>query len=334
MSHTRRVPVVACLVLALGAATARAQSDSALSRVRVPLEQLPITARVNVPSSADWMAFGFGSVWVDNYRPDRVSRIDTATNRVTADIPIGRNGCLGIVTSTDRVWVATCGDGVMNEIDPRTDSIVRRIPLPIKRGREGAFAFADGSFWIPDNVTDSASSTVVRVDARTGATLGRIATGARSDVIVAGFGSIWVASSAEGIVVRIDPSAGAGRVVARIPVGKSPKFMSAGEGALWVQNRADGSVSRIDPSTNREVARIEAHAPTPAGDISAGGGAVWLAVDGKPVTRIDPRTNTVTHQYVGGDGADAVRWGAGALWVADHKVGQVWRIDPSRIVQR
>jgi virginiamycin B lyase len=324
-----------CLVVAVGAGTARAQTDSALVRVRVPLAQLPITARVDVPSSADWMAFGFGAVWVVNYRPDRVSRIDTATNRVTADIPIGRNGCLGIVTSADRVWVATCGDGVMNEIDPRTDSIVRRIPLPIKRGREGAFAFADGSFWVPDNVTDSASSTVVRIDGRTGATLGRIATGARSDVIVAGFGSIWVASSAEGVVVRIDPSgAGVGRVVARIPVGKSPKFMSAGEGALWVQNRADGSVSRIDPATNREVARIEAHAPTPAGDISAGGGAVWLAVDGKPVTRIDPRTNTVTHQYVGGDGADAVRWGAGALWVADHKVGQVWRIDASRIVPR
>ena len=328
---TARAALVGIALVVSGRAKAQTVVPS-LDAVRRPLETLPVVARIDLPTSADWIAFGFGSVWVVNYRPDRVSRIDTSTNRVTADIPIGRNGCLGVVSAAGRIWVPTCGDGVINEIDPAVDSVVRRIPAPITRGREGAFAFADGSFWIPDNVTDSASGTVVRLDARTGALLARVATGARSDVVVAGFGSVWVASSAEGVVVRID--ARNNQVVARIPVGQSPKFMTAGEGALWVQNRQDGSVSRVDPATNREVARIEARAPTRAGDISAGGGAVWLTVDGMPVTRIDPRTNAVTHQYVGGDGADAIRWGAGALWVADHKIGQLWRIDASRIVPR
>lgn len=314
------------------ATVAHAQGATSLDAARVPLDKLPIVARVDLPSSADWITFGFGSVWVVNYRPDRVSRIDTASNRVTADIPIGRNGCLGIVSDASRIWVATCGDGVMNEINPKVDSIVRKIPIPIKRGREGAFALVAGSFWVPDNVSDSSSSTIARVDARTGEVLSHTTTGARSDVAIAGFGSVWVASSGDNVVVRIDPSND--HVLARIPVGRSPKFMAAGEGAIWVQNRDDGSVSRIDPATNRETARIAAEAPTRAGDISAGGGFVWLSVDGKPVTRIDPRTNTVTHQYVGGDGADAIRWGAGALWVADHKIGQLWRIDTSLISPR
>ena len=324
-----RLAVCFAVVVLVGTVRADAQTAAPLEPPRVALEKLPVTARINLPSSADWIAFGFGSVWVVNYRPDRVSRIDTATNRVTADIPIGRNGCLGLVAGVDRVWVPSCGDGVINEIDPKTDSIVRKIPAPIKRGREGAFAFASGSFWIPDNVSDSSSTTVARIDARSGAVLSRIATGARSDVVIAGFGSVWVASSGENVVVRIDPSNNA--IVARIPVGPSPKFMTAGEGAVWVQNRTDGSVSRIDPATNREAARVAAHAPTPAGDISAGGGFVWLSVDGLPVTRIDPRTNTVTHQFVGGSGADAIRWGVGSVWVADHKIGQLWRIDPARI---
>src|SRR4029079_4830045 len=108
-------------------------------------------------------------------------------------------------------------------------------------------------------------------------------------------------------------------------------FMTAGEGAVWVQNRTDGSVSRIDPATNRETARVAAKARRRAVVISAGGGLVWLSVDGLPVTRIDPRTNTVTHQFVGGDGADAIRFGVGAVWVADHKIGPLWRIDPARI---
>jgi streptogramin lyase len=221
---------------------------------------------------------------------------------------------------------------VINEIDPSRDAVVRRITAPIKVGREGAAAFADGSFWIPDNLSDSTSSSIARLDARTGKILAHVATGARSDVAVAGFGSVWVASSATGIVSRIDPSSN--RVVARIQVGESPKFMAAGEGALWVQNRADGSVSRIDPATNREVARIAPYAPTRAGDNSAGGGSVWLSVNNMPGSRLDTRTNTVTHQFVGGDGADAIRWGADAVWVGDHKVGQVWRIDARRITTR
>ena len=299
---------------------------------RLSLDSLPVVARIDLPSSADWMAFGFGSVWVVNYRPSRVSRVDAATNRLLADISLGRGGCLGVVVAMERVWVPTCGDGVVNEIDPRTDSVVRRIPAPIKTGREGAAAFADGSLWIPDNASDSTSPSVVRLDLKTGEIGARVSTGKRSDVAVAGFGSIWVASSAENVVTRVDP--GTGQIVARISVGRSPKFMAAGEGAVWVQNRYDGSVSRIDPGMNRETARIAAWAPTLAGDIAAGGGYVWLSANGMPVTRIDPKTNAVTHQYVGGDGIDAIRWGAGALWIADHSVGQLWRIDDRRIIAR
>ncbi|MEP6762928.1 MAG: hypothetical protein ABJB66_01395 [Gemmatimonadaceae bacterium] len=320
--------------LLLIASSARGQSgvSSTLSHARIPLDSLPIVARVDIPSSADWITFGFNSVWIVNYRPDHVSRIDAKTNKLLRDIPIGRSGCLGILADNKRVYVATCVDGFVNEIDPKLDSVVRRTAVPIKRGREGAFAMLNESFWMPDNVTDSASSNVARVDMQTGKVLATIQTGARSDVIVSGFGSIWVASSRENNVIRIDAKTNA--IVAKIPVGPSPKFMTVGEGALWVQNRTDGSVSRIDPKTNKEIARIEAHAPTQAGDISAGGGAVWLSVDGMPVTRIDPKTNMVTHQYFGGKGTDAIRFGAGALWTADHAIGQLWRIDYKQIKPR
>jgi len=130
-------------------------------------------------------------------------------------------------------------------------------------------------------------------------------------------------------VVRIDTRVNA--IVARIPVGASPKFMAVGEDALWVQNRADGSVSRVDPTTNRERSRVQTGAPTEWGDLATGAGGVWLSVDGRPLTRIDPQSNRVTHQFVGGDGADAIRVAFGALWVADHKHGEVWRIPVTRL---
>lgn len=308
---------------------AQSPSDSALAGERHPLTELRIVARVPLAKSPDWIALGFGSVWVVNYSPDRVSRIDPKTTRVLADIPLGPNACLGIVIALARVWVATCGDGVINEIDPGSNTVVRRIAAPIKPGREGAFAFADGSFWVPANADDSSSAAVARIDAKSGSLLSTIPVGRRSDEVITGFGAVWAAGSGTDTVYRIDPSRNL--VSARIAVGPSPKFMTAGEGAVWVQNRTDGSVSRIDPRRNLEVARIEAFAPTAWGDIATGAGAVWLSVNGKPVTRIDPRTNRVTHQFAGGDGADAIRFGAGALWVADHKHGEVWKIDVSRI---
>ena len=86
-------------------------------------------------------------------------------------------------------------------------------------------------------------------------------------------------------------------------------------------------MSRVDPHTNREVARVEAHTPTPYGDIAVGDSAVWLAVDSTLITRIDPRSNSVSYRIVGGSGADALRIGFGAVWVADHVHGEVWRID-------
>lgn len=322
----------AAALLTISVSTSAAQGVASARDPRLPLDELPVIARVSLPSAADWIAFGFGSVWVVNYRPSRVSRIDPMTNRVTADIALGGNGCLGIVVAAGRVWIPTCSDGVVNEIDPAKDSVVRRIPAPIKGGREGAIAFADNALWIPDNASDSSSSTVVRLDLRTGAIAPGVPTGRRTDVVVAGFGSLWASSSAENVVLRIDPASG--RVLARVAVGRSPKFMAAGEGGVWVQNRYDGSISRIDPGANREVARISAWAPTPAGDIAVGGGAVWLGVDGMPVIRIDPQTNAVTHEFVGGYGIDAIRWDAGSVWVADHRTGEVWRIDARRIMPR
>src|SRR6476646_2738007 len=114
------------LLLTIGVAgQAGGQASSGIAAVQLPLDKLPVVARIDIPSAADWITFGFGSIWVVNYRPDRVSRIDSATNMVRAAIPIGRNGCLGILADARRIIVPSCITGVINEIDPTVDSVVR-----------------------------------------------------------------------------------------------------------------------------------------------------------------------------------------------------------------
>jgi streptogramin lyase len=270
------------------------------------------------------MAVGFGSLWVINYKPSALHRVDPNKDTVLATIPLGNDACLGIVVSPVSIWVPSCQTGELNEIDPTTNQVRHRYPVGIGTDREGAFAYAAGSLWLSSNRPDTTRSVILRIDPATGRTVARITVRAKSDVVVAGFGSVWVASSATDSVFRLDP--GDNAIVARIGVGPSPKFMAVDRFALWVQNRRDGTVSRVDPRTNREVVRVETGAPTEWGDIAVGAGAVWLSVNGKPVTRIDPRTNHVTHQHVGGNGADAIRVGFGSLWVADHRDGEIWRI--------
>jgi virginiamycin B lyase len=66
---------------------------------------------------------------------------------------------------------------------------------------------------------------------------------------------------------------------------------------------------------------------------STGAGAAWLSVFGTPVTRIDPTSNTVTHQFVG-PGGDSVRYGNDALWVTDQKRNELWKIDVLQLLGR
>lgn len=308
---------------------AASQAHADLKEVQYPLDSLPVAHRYSLPTSPDWLATGFGSVWVINYRPSALHRIDPNADALLASIPLGKAACLGIVVGPVSIWVATCLTDELNEIDPTTNHVLHRYPVEIGPDREGAFAYAGGSLWLPSNRPDTTGSVILRIDPATGRTVTKITLGRRSDVIVAGFGSVWVASSGADSVFRIDPIRNA--IVARIGVGPSPKFMAADSSTLWVQNRGDGTVSRIDPRSNREVARIRSETPTEWGDIAVGEGAVWVSVSGKPITRIDPLTNHVTHQYIGGDGADAIRVGFGSLWVADHSHGQVWRIPVARL---
>jgi YVTN family beta-propeller protein len=74
------------------------------------------------------LAAGFGAVWVVNSADGTVSRIDPATNRVVAIIAAG-DAPSRVVIGAGAVWVTTQGAGQgTTRIDPRSNSVVTRIP--------------------------------------------------------------------------------------------------------------------------------------------------------------------------------------------------------------
>ena len=113
-----------------------------------------------------------------------------------------------------------------------------------------------------------------------------------------------------------------------------PAFLNGDHVAIrWIFRFewADGSVTRIDPKTNKAVATIEVGIPGGGGDLAAGEGSVWATSFGFPISRIDPKTNTVVQQFTG-DGGDALRVGLGSVWLSNLRAGTVWRIDPKKLM--
>jgi YVTN family beta-propeller protein len=193
----------------------------------------------------------------------------------------------------------------------------------------------------------------------------RYAVGRAPGAVVAGGGSIWVASERERTVTRIDRERD--RVVT-ITLGAAPVGLAYAGDSLWVADGTSRRVVRVDPRTDRVVQELEVSNIPRA--IAAAGDAVWVAtavdggitridlergevgrplrVGGSPtslaagrllwiageadgtVTELDPRSGSALRTIGVGRGPAAVAIGGGAVWVANRDDGTVSRIDPGR----
>jgi virginiamycin B lyase len=142
--------------------------------------------------------------------------------------------------------------------------------------------------------------------------------------LATGGGSVWVGGLGSGDVIRVDPASG--KILTRLTVGARVFNLAAAPGAVWAIDNALSTAVRIDTNTAKVTTRV------PVGfqpyDIewgfgsawvaNAGDGTVWRITNGKVVKKIKVGTEP--------NGLTAYR---GALWVSDHTLGKVVRIDPA-----
>jgi len=307
-------------------------TQAQLKQWQAPLSALPIAERIKVPAGPAWLGIGFGSVWLSKSESKVVLRIDPATNRVTATIPVGSDPELGIAIGLGFVWIADPKDKSLTQIDPRTNRVVRTLAINIADDPEGSIGVGGGSIWLITNENATDSGTVTRVDAKTGKVTAQIPVKPKSHAVVFAFGSAWVTSTGGNSMSRIDPRRNA--VVADLAVSAKPRFLAAGAGSVWVLSQSDGILSRIDPRTNRVVAKIAVGVPGDGGDLDIADGYAWVSAEGVPVSQIDPTTNQLIRQFVGGRKDDTLRVGFGSAWVVDEDNGEIWRIDLKRLSPR
>jgi DNA-binding beta-propeller fold protein YncE/predicted Ser/Thr protein kinase len=139
---------------------------------------------------------GGGYVWVPNRRRSRLSRIDPSSGE-RKSTPIGL-GDHRVAFGADQVWVTNYDDGTLSQNNRSlsnavTDALNVRGPLDL--------TVSGNTVWVASKLDD----TVVRLDARTGKTIGEpIAVGRNPFAIVAHGDHVWVTNLASATVSRID----------------------------------------------------------------------------------------------------------------------------------
>lgn len=320
-SIMRAWPSLVVVLLVVGECTAFSQVKTQFPRYDI--SALPIAAKIHIGGDPDWLAIGFRSVWVSVPKKNEIVRIDPEHNSIQARIPVDEEPCYGIAVGPTRLWVLNCKSQTLTRIDPRFNKVDLRVPVSVAPEGEGSIAVGYGSVWLVSN-EDGHSSTLMQLDPH-GHRRRKIKVGTDSAVVTIQFGSVWVTSSGENAIYRVNPKTG--HIIATINVAPAPRFTTTFNNFLWVLSQSDGSASRINPATNKVDAVAHAHVPGAGGDIAGGRGYIWLAAAGTPMTRISSKSARVIDQYGNYPGADAIRFGFGSVWISDHGKGDVWRID-------
>jgi hypothetical protein len=259
----RRSPafVVAALFLALLVGCGEVARESSERAAPTDLSpRVAATIDVGEKGQVSSVLFAEGAVWVAAWRRSSsfVVRIDPATNRIVARIPVEgvpgwEVGGGGMAAGAGAVWVAgaTSGEAVLERIDPATNEVVATIPL---HGRSAADVTVDDT-------------------------------------------GVWASvfdDDPDVSVVRVDPASN--RAVATIPIdGSWIREIFAVDGAVLVRSTGGGDSpeagfeqwTAVDAATNQVIARRRGDLED--GPFVAEDGVVWAGAGREPV-RVDPRT--------------------------------------------
>jgi YVTN family beta-propeller protein len=168
-----------------------------------------------------------------------------------------------IAYGAGRMWVADPGARQLAEVDPATGALERLLPVDV---RPSAIAAVGQAIW----VAGYDSGMVEKLGIASRRVLARVRVAGPAALAVDA-GSLWVASSLDATVVRVDLATAA--VTGSVPVGQVPVALAAGTQSVWVADQGSDAISRIDPRTDQVTASAAVMgAPT---SLTFTGGLIW-----------------------------------------------------------
>ena len=172
LPRLRPSPVLATLIAGLVLAAAVYGLASLRTGDTVPAGP-KIVAKLSPAGGLDQVVAGFGSVWLEDSDSQTLLRMDPATRRVTARIPLG--GAIEMAPGRGVLWVGLWRNGTTSllRIDPKTNKVAGRLDLgavPGGWGPGGVPVMVNGHLWVlsveaatrVDPATGRAAKPIVR----------------------------------------------------------------------------------------------------------------------------------------------------------------------------
>jgi virginiamycin B lyase len=293
-----------------------------------PVNDLRATAR-SIRVDGRWLAAGAGAVWLSG--PRAVYRLDGATGRRTATVPVPAGPCEASAVGLGAVWTATCTTPGLARIDPSTNRQTGHVALAVPQylGGEASVGVGANAVWVVVDGAGCFACRLARVDPRSLRVTARIRVMAGAAGVRVDGGSVWITNPDGDVVQQVD--AARLRVVRTRATGDMPRFLTVDRGgALWTLNQADGTVTRIDPRSGRTATHdVELHGS--GGALAAHGRWLWARGSEKLLTRLDERSGQVVERYGPAVGDGAVVVGFGAVWVSAPGIRTLWRLPLDRV---
>jgi DNA-binding SARP family transcriptional activator/ABC-type oligopeptide transport system substrate-binding subunit len=259
-----------------------------------------------------------------NSAPDAYSAgiaiIDAKTGKPAAFIPRATVNQGYYTYVGGHVWAYAGDPDLFVEIDPKSGRVLKRFSPTTA---VAAYAVEGHDLW------EVGDTTLARIDTNLGTEVARYQlprdpqqpSGAATGIAV-GDGSLWVSRAGLNEVLRIDPRTG--HVVRHYSGVPSPAIIAVADGSAWtvshfssatVVDLTSGAVSRVNmpPGTMQWVA--------------TGGGYGWFSDEAKGVVYKIDRSGHVAATYHTGEGASAMAYADGVLWVANVDAGTATGID-------
>jgi len=259
-----------------------------------------------------------------------VTVINTATNKVTATVPVGSYP-VGVAVTPDRtkVYVANTDSDTVSVIDTATNTVISTVD--VGSVPSGVAINPDGT---KVYVTNYYSNTASVIDTDTDTVTATVPVGdGPSDAAVSPNGkNVYVANHDSNIISVIDTSTNT--VAATVDIGSKPSDVAVtldGKN-VYVAESNNETVSVIDTSTNTVTAIVHVRSSPDGVTVSPDGKKVYVAnSDSNTVYVIDSSTNTVTDSVdVGSIPVDiAITSDGKKVYVTNYESQEVSVIDTS-----
>jgi streptogramin lyase len=212
--------------------------------LRIDPKTNKVLSKTQIGFGSCGLGAGAGSLWIEDTSSNTVSRVSVRTRKriaVKVDAqPYDATFAYGAA------WATAFTGGQLDRIDPATNRVVKRFPLPSATGVVGAF----GSVWA------TGSDGVIRVDPASNTVVATIPVA----------GAAWTAASADAVwitspngLVRIDPATNQVAATVKLPTPLGDPAVVGGR--VWVPEIRQNRVAIVDPATNQ-----------PAGTVKVGAG--------------------------------------------------------------